>query len=371
MAWFSIFAGLVLASLTLSLVPKVKETALKAALGVVSLVLLVAGVLFSSVHYVPSSRVGIVDSKVFGGAMSPGQVIAREGEIGTQAEVLTPGWHLGYWPGFYLVANVGMVSIDEDEIGLVKAVDGAPLNEGQVFAEEMPIEVFKRLIDNPLEFLGEQGGQKGPQTNVLLPGKHRLNTELFEVTVVPQTNVHAGTVAVLKSNVGSDPTVELESSGEGSETIFLAKYGEKGVRSEALPPGKYPINPKAFETYTVSTERRVANYTAEARNGSEALGAISVKSNDGFNFPVDVRVVYYIKTADAPKVVALLGGDNDTLQQLLTSRVGRSSATMRSRFRRSITSTSGRRRRRTRRRSSVRRCRPTGSRSRRSTSVRS
>jgi len=253
--------------------------------------------------------------------MVPGQVIALEGEIGTQAQVLTPGWHLGYWPGLYSVANVALISVDDVQIGLVKAIDGLPLKAGEVFAEEIPTGEFKRLIDNPLAFLGETGGQKGPQTNVLLPGKHRINTELFEVTLVPQLDVKAGTVAVLKSNVGSDPSIEFKPNDASGETIYLAKYGEKGVRAEGLSPGKYPINQNAFEVYTVSTETRIAKYTAESRGGSDSLGAITVKSNDGFNFPVDVRVAYYIQEDDAPKIVARLGGDNDNLQQLLTSRI--------------------------------------------------
>jgi len=137
---------------------------------------------------------------------------------------------------------------------------------------------------------------------------------------VDQIDVKAGTVGVIKSNVGSPPSIRV-TGAEERDTFFLASEGEKGVRAEALPPGKHPLNPEAFEVNVVSTERRVANYTAEGRVGTEALGPITVKSSDGFNFPVDVRVVYYIRSDDAPRVVALLGGDNEKLQQLLTSRV--------------------------------------------------
>ena len=321
MSWFPIILGFVLAAFILSAMPKVKDRTLRAGVVLGAVLAVALGVLFSSVRYVPSDQVGLVDNKVFGSAMKPGQVIALEGEVGTQAKVLTPGWHLWYWPGIYDVKTVPLVSVGDDEVGLIKAVDGRPLKAGQVFAEELSTERFKELVDNPVKFLTEAGGQKGPQTNVLLPGEHRINTELFEVTLVDQTEVPAGMVAVLKSNVGGDPTIEMQAGVDGTETVYLAQMNEKGVRAEPLPPGKYPLNPKAFEVYTVSTERRVANYTAESRAGTEALGAISVKSNDGFNFPVDVRVVYYIQNKNAPRVVALLGGDNDKLQQVLTSRV--------------------------------------------------
>jgi len=321
MAWSSVFLGLVLAVAILSLIPKVQDKTLRGLIGFAAFCFLAAGVVFSSVHFVPSSRVGVVTKNLLGPKMVPGQVIALEGEIGTQAQVLTPGWHFGYWPGLFAVSNVPLISIDDGEIGLVKAVDGLPLSTGEVFAKEMPTVEFKRLIDNPLEFLSKTGGQKGPQTNVLLPGNHRINTALFTVTLVRQLDVKAGTVAVLKSNVGSEPSIEFKPSEESDEIIYLAEYGEKGIRAAALSPGKYPINQQAFEVYTVSTETRIAAYTSKSRSGIETLGAITVKSNDGFTFPVDVRVAYYIQEDDAPKIVARLGGDNNNLQQLLTSRI--------------------------------------------------
>ncbi|MEQ9616402.1 MAG: SPFH domain-containing protein [Phycisphaerales bacterium] len=321
MAWLPVIVGGALALAILSLIPRIKDAAVRVAIFVVAVGAFGVGVVFSSLHYVPADRVGIVDNKVFGDEMEPGQVIALDGQIGTRARVLTPGWHVGYWPVFYSVDNVPLVSVGENEIGLVKAVDGAPLRPDQVFADEMPTDRFERLLANPVQFLSEAGGQKGPQTNVLLPGKHRVNTELFDVTLVPQLDVKAGTVAVLKSNVGAEPSVPLVDIEDGDQTQFLALDGEKGVRAHALAPGKYPINPKAFELYTVSTKRRVANYTLREHEDKPTFGEIPVKSSDGYTFPVDVRVVYYIKSDDAPRVVALLGGDNMKMQELLTSRV--------------------------------------------------
>jgi len=245
MAWFSVVVGLVLAVMILGTVTKVKSNVLQGLIGLAALAVLGCGILFGSVHFVPSNRVGIVKRNLFGSKMAPGQVVAKEGEVGTQGLVLTPGWHFGYWPGIFDVYNVSLISIGDNEVGLVKAVDGRPLEAGQVFAEELSPARFKELLDNPLKFLGENGGQKGPQTTVLRPGDYRINTSLFNITKVPQTDVKAGTVAVLKSNVGTDPTLEFAGKGEGSEIIFLAREGEKGVRAASLSPGKYPINPRA------------------------------------------------------------------------------------------------------------------------------
>ncbi|MEM8834706.1 MAG: SPFH domain-containing protein [Planctomycetota bacterium] len=323
MGWTSIFLGFIFAGFILAAIPKVSNNSLRSAMAMVAIAVLFVGLAFSSVRFVPADRVGIVTKNVLGERMQPGQVIAVEGQIGTQGKVLQPGWHFWYWPVVFDLSTVELTEVKNDEVGLIEAVDGEPLSRGQVFADELEFEEFKKMIDDPLYFLGDGNGQKGPQTTVLTPGQYRINTELFSVVTVPQTQVAAGTVAVLKSNVGEDPSIRMEGVDEaGNPTLFLlADRGEKGVRAEPLQPGKHPLNPKAFEVNVVSTERRVANYTASERAGAETLGAITVKSKDGFNFPVDVRVVYYIQPEDAARVVALLGGDNQKLQQLLTSRV--------------------------------------------------
>jgi uncharacterized membrane protein YqiK len=288
---------------------------------IAAIIVLFLGVALSSIRFVPADRVGIVTKNALGDDLPAGRVIAVNGEKGVQAEILPPGWHLWLWPVIYDVKTVPLVEVTSGEVGIVEAIDGNPLSPNQVFADEMEPSRFKTLLEDPVAFLGEGGGQKGPQTSVLTPGLYRINTELFKVTTVPQTDVAQGTVAVLKSNVGGAASKVLQSPDQAAEVFRLAGEGEKGVRESPLLPGRYPLNPNAFGVNEVSTKRRVANYADGERADMSALGAISVKSQDGFTFPVDVRVVYYIKQEDAPRVVALLGGDNAELQQLLTSRV--------------------------------------------------
>lgn len=313
-----LIVGVLLAIAILSLIPKLPNTALRAITAVVAVVVLLVFIALGSVRYVGPNQVGIVKREALGPRLTGSNVIATNGEMGTQADVLPPGWHLWYWPVVYNVDIESLTVIEKGNVGLIEAIDGLPLAENQVFASEWPQDQVQDLLDATY-FLTSGTGQKGQQVTVLTPGKYRLNTELFKVTTVPQTDVIAGTVAVLKSNFGDPPSVAVR-AGEG-ETITLATEGEKGIRAEPVLPGTYPINTLAYQVSTVSTERRVAQYTKDARAGSETFGAITVKSQDAFSFPVDVRVVYHIKDVDAPKVVALLGGDNEKLQELLTSRV--------------------------------------------------
>lgn len=325
MGWTSIILGLFIAIGLVAGAVKAPSNAIRSAALLAAAVVMFIGIAFSSVRFVPSDRVGIVVKNTLGPSMQPGQVIAKTGEVGVQASVLSPGWKLWYWPVIYEVKSVPLIDVPSGKVALVEARDGNPLSEGQVFADEMAPGRFQELIQDPMAFL--EDGQKGPQTTVLTPGQYRINTELFKVEMINQTDVQAGTVAVLKSNVGAPASLELQTPGERGDTVFLAQEGEKGIRAVPLLPGKYPLNSNAFEVNVVSTERRVADYTDSQRFVNDTPGtvnresSINVKSADGFNFPVDVRVVYFITPTDAPKVVALLGGDNQKLQELLTSRV--------------------------------------------------
>lgn len=325
MGWTSIILGLLIAVGLVAGAVKAPSNAMRSAALIAAAIVMFLGVAFSSVRFVPSDRVGVVVKNALGPSMEPGQVIAKDGELGVQAQVLSPGWKLWYWPAIYEVRNVPLVEVPSGQVAIIEAIDGNPLSAGQVFADEMAPERFQSLLQDPLAFLEQ--GQKGPQTTVLTPAQYRLNTNLFKVQMVDQTDVQAGTVAVLKSNVGTKPSILLANPDPNARSVFLAGEGEQGIRAEPLLPGKYPLNPNAFEVNVVSTERRVADYTDSQRFVDDRPGtvnqesSINVKSADGFNFPVDVRVVYFITPEDAAKVVALLGGDNDKLQQLLTSRV--------------------------------------------------
>jgi uncharacterized membrane protein YqiK len=247
--------------------------------------------------------------------------------MGIQADVLAPGWHLWYWPVLYDVDTRPLIDIPADKIGIVESRDGLPLDPGQVFAPEVTNAEFKKMIEDPKFFLTQGNGRKGPQSNVLTPGKYRLNPELFTINMVDTTEVPPAAVAVLKSNFGSPPTHSTIVS-EGDDPVMLANPGEKGILQEALQPGKYPVNTKAYTVSIVSTRETILRFTAGEKgltqnNRSEAneQREITVRTSDGFTFPVDVRVEYKIEPKNAPIVVAKLGSDSDPLLAKLNSTV--------------------------------------------------
>ncbi len=307
--------GLVLAVMILSAMPRVTKPAARAGIGAGALAVVVVFALLSSVRHVGENQIGVIIKNALGSSLAEGKIIATEGEMGPQATILAPGWHFGLWPVIYDVEISPLIEITDNEVGLLTATDGRPLPEGEVFAPEWDDAAFQRMLDAQ-HFLTDGGGFKGPQTSVLRPGKWRLNPKLFRVDKVPVTNVEKATVSVVKSNVGGGSTSATDER--------LVDRGERGIWRTPLLPQKYYLNTMAYETTTISTGQRTVRYT-KAGGASDGSGEdqreITVRSSDGFTFPVDVRVEYQIKPGDAPLVVAEFRDDREELSKRLNSVV--------------------------------------------------
>ncbi len=268
-------------------------------------------VVYVSVVNIPGNEVGIVEKKFGGGKLPDGRILAVNGENGIQAQVLAPGWHFFYWPWQYKIGKVLVTEIKNGYVGLVQSADGLSLPRGTIYA---PIWEDPQKMQNAAYFLGEGKGYKGPQLTVLKPGKYRLNTKLFTVTSVPVTNMRVGTVGVVKSNVGEPVQTEDR----------LVEEGQRGIWNKPLTPREYYLNTKAYEITVISTRQVKVSYTAEVERGeqrAQPLRPITVRSKDGFTFPVDVRVTYLIKGENAPHVVATIGDDELVLTKLVTPTV--------------------------------------------------
>jgi len=277
---------------------------------VVVLIALIA-VIASSIVKIDGDEVGIVEKKLFGGSLPEGKVLAVNGENGVQAQILPPGWHVK-WKWQYNITKIKMIEIKEGSVGLIQAADGQSLPAGVIYAPEW--EEPEKML-NAEYFLGQGKGYKGPQLSVLSPGRYRINTNLFTITPVPITNVTVGTVVVIKSNVGE----AVDSKDR------LVEVGQKGVWSKSLTEGKYRLHTKAYEATPVSIRQVKVSYTAEKEQGEgiayQPMKPITVRSKDGFTFPVDVRMTYKINGENAPQVVATVGDDALVLTKLVTPAV--------------------------------------------------
>ena len=96
--------------------------------------------------------------------------------------------------------------------------------------------------------------------------------------------------------------------------VPLVPKGNRGIWNEPLLPGKYYLHPNAYQVVLVKTTKRVYSYTSKGTTEGNASKAerdvdnsIHVRSQDSFQFPVDVRVAVMVDAHDAPYVVAVIG----------------------------------------------------------------
>ena len=268
-------------------------------------------VIANSIVKIDGDEVGIVEKKLFGGSLPEGKVLAVNGENGVQAQILAPGWHVK-WKWQYNVSQIKMTEIKEGFVGLIQAADGRSLPADVIYAPEW--EDLEKMHSAEY-FLGQGKGYSGPQLSVLPPKKYRINTRLFTITPVPITNVKVGTVVVIKSNVGQ--AVDTKDR--------LVEVGQRGIWNKPLTEGKYRLHTQAYEATPVSIRQVKVSYTAEKEQGEargyQPMRPIMVRSEDGYTFPVDVRVIYKIESENAPKVVATIGDDALVLTKLVTPTV--------------------------------------------------
>jgi len=297
----------------------------RAALMTLAASFFVFGLVVGSSVVIDENEVGIVHRQFFGNPLPTGQIIARDGEMGPQAEILGPGWHFGYYPFTYQVRIDRVITVPAGQVGFVTARDGQSLPENEMFA---PAWDSAQDMLNPTTFLAK-GGRRGPQTTILTPGTYRYNTALHEVTAIPALQVAAGTVVVIKSNSGLRST-----PGEGRVDLVngvpLVPRDHIGVWAEPLMPGGYYLNSYAYVPTVVKTTQRTYTYQASssgkppaavraAKNAPAAASgsddwSVSVRSKDGFSFPVDVRVACAVEAKNAPYLVALLGNPDAVVQ---------------------------------------------------------
>ncbi len=286
---------------------KAKATLLLFVVVLIAFIALIA----SSIVKIDGDEVGIVEKKLFGGSLPEGKVLAINGENGVQAQTLAPGWHVK-WKWQYNVTQIKMTEIKSGFVGLIQAADGQSLSAGVIYAPEWK-EPEKML--NAEYFLGQGKGYKGPQLSVLSPGRYRINTNLFTIKTVPVTNVKAGFVAVIKSNVGD--VVDSEER--------LVKKGQRGIWDTPLSESEYYLNTKAYEPKLIDIRQVKVSYTSQKERGETAGGQpekpIEVRSKDGYTFPVDVRITFKIDKKNAPGVFATIGDNESLLNKIVTPTV--------------------------------------------------
>jgi len=217
-------------------------------IAVVGLLLLV--LLFTSgmLVNIGGQQIGIMERKYFGKSLPEGRVVAMRGEIGIRAEVLQPGLHF-LIPFLFKVTKDDMLVIAEDEVGLIESIDGLPLEPGHIFGRRVENHDTFQDADGFLR----NGGQKGPQIDILPPGKYRINTYLFRVRTSSAVVIAQNQVGIVNARDGMPivPGRLLAHKVEGHQAFqdgeaFVASGGQRGPQIEVMLPGRYRINTDLF-----------------------------------------------------------------------------------------------------------------------------
>ena len=334
---------------------------------------------------VPQGKVGIVIA-ADGANLDPGRLLAKAveghlsfqnaelfvgtgGQRGPQVDILTPGTYRiltqsvpleggsEVKPGLFTIRLYDATMINENQIGLVEALDGAPLNPGDYVAESIP---GHDNFQDGHEFINSSG-QRGPQKDILLPGTYYINPQLFKVIPESAKEVKPGEVAVIVSNTGKDPSDDIRRqmaakvrermereereqaaqsashldaadaeeiksellSGdpadrrldEGAHEAYVVPEGYRGIQETVVGPGRYYVNTLAITPIIIPTTNQTVEWTSgEVVN---TFNPFEVISKDGFTMQLEVRVVFRVKPEDAPFMVAKIGGIERLIQNVM------------------------------------------------------
>ena len=210
-----------------------------------------------------------------------------------------------------------LYKIAPDKVGIVTTFDGMSIEEGEIAGAIIP---GHDNFQNAQKFING-GGRRGLQEQVLLSGSWNLNPWFVGVEQVPMTEIPIGYVGVVISFVGK---AQNDVSGAAFTHGNLVNVGDKGVWVTPLYPGKHPLNTRVLKVELVPTINIVLNWSGQTeRHSYDAnLSSLTVRSNDGFAFDLEVAQIIHVGALDAPKVISRVGAMQNLVDHVLKPTVG-------------------------------------------------
>jgi len=281
---------------------------------------------------IPKGKIGVVSAKD-GSQLPTGSILARHAECDNFQDAkafLTGGGQRGKQVGYlnsgsyrinthlFEIGATDIFSIEDGKIGIITALDGQPLDTGNIAGKEVGghnnFQDFDKFLAN--------NGQRGLQSQVIQAGNYSLNPWAVKVEIVPMTQIPIGHVGVVISYIGEEGK---DLSGDSFKHGNIVKKGERGVWMVPYDPGKYAINPYTTKIEIVPTTNLVLNWAnarTESHNLDKGLSTITVRSKDGFPFNLDVSQIIHIPASEAPKVIARFGSMQNLVSQVLEPTIG-------------------------------------------------
>jgi regulator of protease activity HflC (stomatin/prohibitin superfamily) len=266
---------------------------------------------------VAENEVGLVEC-IDGAPVPPGRIFGKAlnnhnlfqdgeafltggGEKGPQVQILPPGTYRVN-PYLFKIVKRPALRITNNKIGVVVATDGQPMTPGRLLGRSVK---GHESFQNGQAFL-EQGGQKGPQIDILLPGSYRVNTAMFSVEMRDAVVIPAQKVGMVTAKDGEPlPASEyVAKSVTGHKDFqdgaaFLSAGGQRGPQLDFLKPGTYYVNPLMFDAAfdeVLQVARGevsviVSNIGKDPASIGTAAGATTIRPEDRLKDGVERYVV--------------------------------------------------------------------------------
>jgi uncharacterized membrane protein YqiK len=281
---------------------------------------------------IPEGKIGLVLSKD-GQEIPTGRILARKvesdnfqdataflnngGQKGRQSAFITTG---SYRINTFLfeIVIAEQIKIFENMVGIVTALDGDPIPQGQIAGKF--VDGHNNFQD--FDYFLEKGGNRGLQPQVMLAGSYYINTWAIQIEQNPMTDVPIGYVGVVISDIGEDGK---DVTGDTFKHGNIVSKGQRGVWMEPFGPGKYALNKYTTKLEPVPTTNLVLNWAnarSESHDLDKNLSTITVRSKDGFPFNLDVAQIIHVPANEAPKVIARFGSMTNLVSQVLEPTIG-------------------------------------------------
>ncbi len=291
--------------------------------------------------YVAHDEVLLVSTK-FGERLPPDLVVVPPGNTeykGIQQEVRGPGRYF-INPVFYETKKFRVQTIRAGEPDKWNfSADGRLANPET--APQIGLVTVKQGKPAPGGAEVVESGFKGIQRDVLTPGTYKFNPYLYEIKEFPAVVIPPGSVGVVTRLFGDSGEVvsatltEIAASTTAPTTSPAAAVQDRkiptrlvsgdntrGVLRDVLQPGIYYLNPRQYKVDILPIGYDALTLEHPIRAG-DANTSVRFLSADGYQVEADFTVVWGIAPADAPTIIANIGGwdviERNVMRQALIS----------------------------------------------------
>lgn len=293
--------------------------------GAVGLILTVVQM---GIYYIPAKHSGHVTMKL-GQPLTGGQLIARDGQRGEQATLLTPG--IGYnflYPWFMDIEIVKDLDVPSGHFATIKARDGA-INP-KIVAPKWDKDLDPKKMLEDVEYFMDNGGSRGVQQFIVTTGNYRINQFQWSYEMHRMKNVNSTEVMVIESKFGKAPAFTETSDDEILSVPLVPSNEYRGIVNQAFPSGMYAVHPYTEQAHSVPIMLQTFIYgggynskTMDLRIDAENDklitvedsrniptqkhgGAFAAKTKDNHTVYIDVRVLGQIEPVQAPRFIGTI-----------------------------------------------------------------